>query len=233
MPHPRLPTWPLALLAGALPLLGTAIAYPLSIHLGLVEACNPFIDGCVSISRAARHDLPNYLFRALLLPAAALQALVWWLCAVWLHGPPPAGAAQARAATALRALPWIGLLAALFLVLYGTFLGTEGDAYRWMRRYGIVVYFGGTTLAMLFTTGALRACRWRDHPLVRTMLALCVALPLLGLANTLLPLAFPGPAARDAVQNTTEWWGGLVFTLYFFALARLWQTARFELRAAP
>ena len=121
----------------------------------------------------------------------------------------------------------------MFLVLYGTFLGTEGDAYRWMRRYGIVVYFGGTTLAMLLATGALLASRWRDRPLVRAMLALCIALPLLGLANSLLPLALPGPTTRDALQNSTEWWGGLAFTLYFFALARLWQTTRFELRVAP
>ncbi len=227
--NPHLPTWPLALLAGGLPLLGTTIAYPLSIHLGLVEACNPFIDGCISISRAARHGLPNYLFRALLLPAAALQGLVWWLCAVWLRSALPAGT---RPATGLRALPWIGLLAAMFLVLYGTFLGTEGDTYRWMRRYGIVVYFGGTTLAMVCATGALRASRWRDHALVRAMLALCVALPLLGLANSLLPLALPGAATRDAVQNTTEWWGSLVFTLYFFALARLWRVAHFELGVA-
>jgi hypothetical protein len=221
-----LPTWPLALLAGLLPLLGTTIAYPLSIHLGLVEACNPFIDGCISISRAARHGLPNYLFRALLLPAAALQALTWLLCSLWLRSAQPSGT---RPALGVRMLPWVGLLAAMFLVLYGTFLGTEGDAYRWMRRYGIVVYFGGTTLAMLFATGALRAGRRRDHALVRAMLALCVALPLLGLANSLLPLAFPGPAARDALQNTTEWWGGLVFTLYFFALAWLWRVARFGL----
>ena len=46
MHAPALATWPLALLAGMLPLLGTLIAYPLSVQLGLVEACNPFIDGC-------------------------------------------------------------------------------------------------------------------------------------------------------------------------------------------
>jgi NADH:ubiquinone oxidoreductase subunit 6 (subunit J) len=244
MPTPTLTVWPLALLAGLLPLLGTTIAYPLSIHLGLVDACNPFIDGCTSISRAARHDLPNYLFRALLLPAAALQAWVWWLCAAWLRGMPVApmrastGAAAAPPADTAGAsrypsgLPWVGVAAACFLVLYGTFLGTEGDAYRWMRRYGIVVYFGGTALAMLFATGALRASRWREHALVRTMLGLCIALPLLGLANALVSHVMPGPAARDAVQNVTEWWGGLLFTLYFFALAALWRVAGFELRVA-
>src|SRR5687767_5149109 len=41
--------WPLALLAGLLPLAATAIAYLLSIRLGLVPECNPFTEGCVSI----------------------------------------------------------------------------------------------------------------------------------------------------------------------------------------
>jgi len=65
--------WWLPLLAGALPLAGIALAFPLAVGEGQFPACNPLIDGCVSISRAARHGLPNHLFRALLLPAAVLQ----------------------------------------------------------------------------------------------------------------------------------------------------------------
>lgn len=221
-----LPTWPLALLAGLLPLLGTLIAYPLSVQLGYVEACNPFIDGCTSISRAARHGLPNHLFRALLLPAAALQALVWLLCSTWLHG---AASEASKPARTPRLLPWIGLIATFFLVLYGTFLGTEGDAYRWMRRYGIVGYFGGTCLAMLLSTRALLKSPWRAQTSVRVLLGLCVALPLLGLVNSLGPLMFSGAGLRDALQNVTEWWGGLIITLFFFVLATAWRSARFRL----
>lgn len=218
--------WPMALLAGALPLLGTLAAFALSVEFGLVEACNPFIDGCVSISRAARHGLPNHVFRAFILPAAAVQALCWLLCRVWLETE---GAMPSRR---VRALPWIGLVAALFLVLYGTFLGTEGEAYRWMRRYGVVVYFGATSVAMLLTTGALWAGRWRSWPLVRALFALCAALPLLGLANSLAPVWLAGAPARDAVNNVTEWWGALIFVLFFFALARLWARSRFEMSVA-
>ena len=216
-------TWPLALLAGLLPLMGTLAAFTLSVALGLIEACNPFVDGCVSISRAARHGLPNHVFRALVLPAAALQAACWCLCRAWLEGSDAAPSGR------VRALPWIGLVAAVFLVLYGTFLGTEGDMYRWMRRYGVVFYFGATSLAMLVTTGALLSSRWRAQPLVRGLLALCVALPLLGLANSLLPLALGGVHARDVLNNVTEWWGALIFTLFFFALAWLWRATGFEL----
>jgi hypothetical protein len=220
------PAWPLPLLAGLLPLVATVVAYTLSVRLGLVEACNPFIDGCVSISRAARHGLPNHLFRALLLPAAALQALCWLLCGAWLR---TLGAAPTRT---LRALPWIGPAAAVFLVLYGTFLGTEGEAYRWMRRYGVVLYFGGTCIAMLIVSGAARGTALQARHVARALPALCMTLPLLGLANVFAPLLDADDATRSALQNITEWWGALVFTLFFGAMAWMWRATRFEIRFA-
>lgn len=227
MPHAKpargWPTWPLPLLAGLLPFAGTVVAFTLSVRLGLMEGCNPFIDGCASISRAARFGLPNYLFRALLLPAAALQALCWMLCSAWLRS---LGAGRTRK---LRALPWIGCAATLFMVLYGTFLGTEGEAYRWMRRYGVVVYFGGSCIAMLIVSDAWHGLAQHASAASRSLLVLCMALPLLGLANAFAPLVCASDEGRAALQNSTEWWGGLIFTLFFAAIAWLWRATRFEL----
>ncbi len=221
--HLAWPAYWLPLLGGLLPLIGTVVALHLSQQLSLIPVCNPFFDGCVSISRAARHDLPNYLFRALLLPAAALQALTWWVVAAWL---------RERGATGqlLRALPWVGLVGGAFLVLYGTFLGTEGDAYRWMRRYGVIFYFGCTCIAMVISAGLSQ--RHLDHDArlrapVRAMLALVAALPLMGLVSATAPLLF-SPGRVDALENILEWWAGLIFTLFFFALA--WAWARTDLR---
>lgn len=216
------PAWPLAAVAGLLPLAATLVAYGLSVRLGLVEGCMPLTEGCVSISRSARVGLPNHIFRALMLPAAALQGLCWLMCAAWLH---QLGVAHARM---LRALPWLGLVAAVFLVVYGTFLGTEGQAYRWMRRYGVVAYFGGTALAMLVVTGAVQQTGLRTA--ARVLLALCAGLPLLGLLNGFAPVFAADGAHKDALQNVAEWWGGLIFTLFFLAIAWLWRATRFELR---
>ena len=76
--------WLIPLIAGLLPAIAALLAMHLSARLELIPACNPFIEGCVSISRAARRELPNHVFRALVLPAAALQALTWLLCTAWL-----------------------------------------------------------------------------------------------------------------------------------------------------
>jgi len=214
--------WPLALLAGLLPLVAALTAWALSTHLGLIPACNPFVDGCVSVSRAARHELPNHLFRALMLPAAALQGLVWLLAARWLASLLPPY-------RLLAALAPLGLAASVALVLYGAFLGTEGVAYRWLRQYGTVVYFGCTCICLLVAGGAVQRAvaagrlvlaRWVEHALV----ALAVTLVSLGLLNAMVA-ALIGGELKARMENVTEWWGSLIFVLGFLALALMWRRA--------
>jgi hypothetical protein len=219
--------WWLPLAAGVLPAVGAVVAFRLAVAEGQFAPCMPLLDGCVSVSRAARHGLSNIVFRALLLPAAALQAMVWLLAAPWLLR---LGAARDRT---LALLPWLGVTAAVFLVLYGSFLGTEGEGYRWMRRYGVVVYFGFTCIAMLVVAGAVQRVAAARGPLrlARALLpALVAALPLLGLVNVASPLFLTGAAAQDALGNVTEWWGALAFTVFFMLLAWLWRATRFSAR---
>lgn len=222
-----LPLWPLALVAGLLPLVATVLAASLSMQQGLVPTCNPFWDGCTSISRAARYELPNILFRALMLPAATLQALVWVAVARWLMQCGAAG----------RGVAWIaplGVVAGIALVVYGSFLGTEGPIYRWLRQYGTVVYFGFTCLNLLLTGNAVQALvrvrrlfmpRWLEH----AMVALASTLVLLGLGNALVAAAF-GEPLKGRVENVTEWWGALIFVLGFCAIAAMWWRERVLLR---
>jgi hypothetical protein len=221
--------WPLPLVAGLLPAVAALVAFVLATHAGLVPACNPFIDGCVSISRAARHDLPNHVFRALVLPAAALQALTWLLAAHSLLAL--GGRALRRSACALGA---IGVAAGIALVLYGSFLGTEGQIYRWLRRYGTVVYFGGTCLAMLLLARALQGLHAAQHVRLprlheRVLLALLALIVALGLGNALAG-AWADAALKDRVENVTEWWGSLLITLAFVTLAALWRRLHLRMR---
>jgi hypothetical protein len=94
-----------------------------------------------------------------------------------------------------------------------------------------VFYFGFTCIGMLLVAGAVRASAW---PVARwiptTLVALCAALPLLGLINAFAPLYLPRETAQDVVQNVTEWWAGPVFTVFFVVLARLWSATRFGAR---
>ena len=225
-----LPLWPLPLAAGMLPLVGALIAFWIAGEAGLAPRCNPLLEGCVSVSRAARHGLANIIFRGVLLPTAVLQAITWCVVQRWLQEQ---GAAQAR----VRLIAPVGAIAGIFLVVYGTFLGTDGTTYQWLRRYGTVVYFGFTCLNMLFAGGAIRLLAqartlrtpWR---LDLALLVLCGVLVTMGVLNTLAAPWFD-EATMDRLQNIAEWWAGMTFSLVFFTLALLWRHTdlRGELRS--
>lgn len=207
--------WPLPLLAGLLPLVATVLAWNLSVRAGAIPDCNPFLEGCVSISRSARHGLPNVLFRALVLPAAPVQAACWMLVPAWL-----ATLAVPRDRW-LRVLPALGVAAGIALVAYGTFLGVEGEGYRNVRRYAIPLYFGLTCICMLVVVQHARHAL--EARVGMALVLVCLGLPVLGLVHILVPLALTTEAQRDALENVTEWWGGAVFTAFFLALAWAWR----------
>jgi len=218
--------WLLPLIAGLLPAVAAGAAFWISVAHALVLPCNPFIDGCISISRAGRHGLANHVFRALVLPAAMLQALTWILCTAWLANLGAAG-------RSLRWMPWLGVAAGIFLVLYGTFLGTEGEAYRWMRRYGVVVYFGCTFLCMLITGGHLRALvlgrRLRiPARLDLFLLGLLMLTLAMGLVNVFVPPFFGDEAFKNRLENLMEWYASGAYTLFFVVLAVLWRRTTFR-----
>ena len=228
-PRSASPLWTLPLAAGLLPAVAALTALWLSIELGLVPACNPLLDGCVSISRAARYELPNHIFRALILPAAVLQVLTWLLCTAWLREM------EADSRRAVRVLPWLGVAAGISLVLYGTFLGTEGEAYRWMRRHGVILYFGFTYLCMLIASGTiLRLTRARALAVParpdQFLLGLCAVTLLLGLAQLFVTSVLEAEDLKNRLENLLEWYAALAFTLFFLALTWLWRHTRFRAR---
>ncbi len=222
--------WTLPLVAGLLPALATTIAFLISVSSGLIPSCNPYLDGCVSISQAARHGLSNHIFRALVLPGATLQALTWILCAQWLKS------LDAAAGKYSYSLAWLGTLAGMFFVLYGAFLGTEGETYQWLRRYGINLYFGFTYLCMLLTSGRvfrLSQAGWLRVPLHldRVLGVMCVLVMVYGLTNLFCKWLLSDTQLADRLENILEWHAASVFTLFFGALAWLWRRTGFRLRA--
>lgn len=210
------PAWWLALAAGVLPFVAVHLCWGLSTAAGHVPACNPYIDGCTSISATGRHGLPYYLFKALIIPTAMVYLAVWAIAGGWLR----------RLGRGHRAVLLCGLAGALFLILYATFLGSEGALYTWLRRFGARMFFALTAFAQLLLTwhlwrGGLRS-RW-----VRAMLALCAAQLLIGIASLPVPLIVDDP---DAIQNVVEWTYALAMNAVFLVLAGAWRQAGLQLR---
>jgi len=206
---------PIAWLAGIWPLLVVNAAYLMSAQAGLVPWCLPYLEGCTSISRAARQGDAVFMFRATMLPYAALLILYWTAALQWVALIAP----QRRRSR--RAMFGCGVVGALFLALYVTFLGVEGSTSQWLRRYGINLYFALTVLAQMFLIALARhstALPARARRGFELMLAL-----LLGLGLASLPLQFFDRGVREAALNALEWQYATLMVLFYPLTAYAWR----------
>ncbi len=209
-------------MAGLIPLAAVNGCYLLAAAQDVVPWCFPYLDGCTSISRAARHESVNFLFRAIMLPYTGVLMLHWWLASKWLKVWVP-GAFKRR-----HAMLGLGMIGALFLVLYATFLGVDGEIYQWLRRYGINVYFSFTVLAQILLMSLLVRDARLPLWLRRSKLGLCAVM--LGLGLLSLPLQYL-VADRDAALNALEWTFSLLMVSYFPLTGLAWRSSRFSLSA--
>jgi hypothetical protein len=220
-------------LAGLLPILAAHLAYLMNIwagtHLASEFICIPYLDGCVSISRAARSGPGLHLFRSLMLPSAVLLLLSWEFVREWLRGM--------SACTGRRAwlIGGLGAVGAFFLVFYATWLGTEGEWYRWLRRYGVIFYFAGTALAQLLLIWVLWPQRMqlaggRLVPPITALTALVSLQWALGVFSSIKRLIFDDPQLVDRIENIIEWCYALPMATAFIVIAWMFRRTGFHAR---
>lgn len=191
---------PLTIITALLPVVAVNACYVIASQAGHVPVCLTYVDGCTSISATGRYGVTYWLFKLTMLPVSVLLVLFWsWLARERLLG---------------RAAYIAGITGAAFLVLYIVFLGTQGDVYRLMRRYGVFVYFLGTFIAQIAATrnlGRLPDRAAAARPLLAQRALLFVML-LLGLAEV--PLGTFG-MEDDRAENIIEWNFALLMQLWF------------------
>lgn len=219
MTRPTIPLWPLPFAVAATLLVAAHLAWWLSVRDGHVPYCIPYLEGCTSISRAARHGPGNHLFRLLVLPCAVLVALHWCAAGQRLR------LLQARGGGALA---WLGLAAAAALAVYATFLGTEGAAYQFLRRRGVVAFFACSYLAQLLFLRASAGPGPMGQGVRRMLVAICVAMLAVGLAHVA-GLALLPHAVQDRLENALEWHLGLLLACWFLVQAWGWRREGFGL----
>jgi hypothetical protein len=209
----------IALLSWLVPSLAVLVTYLVSSSLGQVPTCIPFFEGCTSISGAARRDPSIHIFRALVLPTTMVIVAYWLLVRAWLGHLGETGASR----------HWIiglGLIGALFLVLYVVFLGTDGPAYEFMRRFGVTVYFAFTALAQLVLASRLQRLAGPSRAavgegVIRAKVAFGAVMLGLGLLN--IPAANFFPELQ--VDNIIAWNFALLMHGYFGLTALAWRRA--------
>jgi hypothetical protein len=210
----------LAIVCGILPLTIVQYSYWLNIHapeaLAAVFQCNPYFEGCVSISRAVRSGPGLLWFKAVMLPCAVFMVMTWrsvgaWMTRLGFERP--------------HMLVWtvrLGIGGAIALVFYVIFLGTEGEIYSWMRRYGVVFFFGLTALAQLLVVPFV----WdKFDSVTRWLAALFIVIVssewVIGVLSVLKRLIFDDPALINRLENIAEWLMMVVMSVGFVLIGLL------------
>ena len=199
----------LAVATAVLPILATHLAYGLALAYDMVPACIPYIDGCTSISSTGRTNPSQWVFKPLMLLSAVAMAMFF--------------AAIGRPARFPRAdsIAVCGTIGAAALVLYLLFLGTEGDVYRLLRRYGVSLYFGFVFLGQLIFARRMSMVA-SARPAARAMLGVSAVLLILGIGS--IPIT-NFVVDKDQIENIIEWNFALLLQLNFLLAWRAWKRA--------
>jgi hypothetical protein len=177
--------------------------------------CFPFVSGCTSISAMARQEPSIHLFRLMMLPMSVMIALYWQVAAWWLQK------LDSRPAAGLRTL---GVVSAAFLALYATFLGTDGQIYSLLRRFGTTTYFGGTGVAALMLTARIWPMR-NLHP-AKFPAPVMISLLVIGVLMLAIGICYlPVSELLDAswLENVFEWNFALLLHIHFGLVSILWR----------
>ncbi len=203
----------LALWAAVLPLLTVNVCYLFAIGLDHLPACVPYISGCTSVSSTGRFAPESLIFKAGMLPWAVIIMFFWHRCSSFLE----VGGQSRSWFIALRSL---GVFAALSLTLYAVTLGIRGDEYRLLRRIGIDGFALSNFMSQVMFVFIYRNMRLSaTEKLWRWLVALCMALPALGIAAEVAKWA---GAPRHAANNIVAWNALVVLCAYFAAMSQLW-----------
>ena len=191
----------LAYATALLPIITINFAYVLAALGGSVPECVPYLQGCTSISSTGRVNPSQWIFKPLMLASALLTG--WFFLA--------SAAKTGRQAHGADALGLSGIVGAAALVLYVIFLGSEGESYRLLRRYGVSLYFGFTYLAQLLLARRLR----RSSPqklAPQAMLAISALLLFVGIGS--IPITHL-LTDKGQLENAIEWNFALLMQLNF------------------
>jgi len=205
----------LPLIACLAPLIGINIAYWMGVDNNVLPSCIPYLEGCTSISSTGRYPPGDRLFRAVMLPQAAVLALTWYFAVLWLKSLKP----DSKVAPTVLVS---GVTGALALILYVSYLASNDPFYEIMRRYGIYFYFLGTVLAQLVLSLALDR-----SPIQRAMVWVTVTPFALGLMNLVQKAVLASP---DSNENLIEWIASLFMQAWFVLLWIAWRRSRFDIR---
>ena len=220
----------LALIITILPLLASNGVYLLSAYEGFIPWCIPYIDGCTTISQAARSGNSIFIYRATMIAWGVLLIWFWIYAQQWLN------LLYGHTTKVARVILWLGIVAAIFLIIYIDFLGTTGEVNRFMRRYGIMVFFIFTPLAQLlmlrqhYNISSSKPEGAIKPGVLHCQLFILLLMLIIGIISITLDIT---QNKTYESENIVEWNFSLLLNMYFLGMIFIWKDYRYYLKNDP
>ena len=185
-------------LVSLLPFIAIHLSLILSIQNDFLDFCYPYVDGCYSISRAARQPYSITLFKILMIISAGFLFFLWQRIFNKEKNKSPI---------------LIGKIGSLFLVIYVVALGNDGFIYEFMRRIGVFIFYIFTLTSQwifTFSQGIKRTKFSININLLKftsfsQILLFILAIPFFLIIKN-----------DGSIENIFEWWITLFITIWFF-----------------
>lgn len=217
----------LPLLTGFAPIFAAHVAYLIGVQADVLVACNPYIEGCTSISATGRYPPGSYLFKGIMMPESILMAAYWLFSVAWLRALERSAGRSGDGGTMVGAF---GVAGALFLIVYVTFLGSQGPFYDFMRRFGVYFYFAFTVVAQLILAVKVLSVS-RSLRISRVVL---ITKYQLGLALVPFAIGILNVVLKNVLEDATvperiiEWIFALLMHVYFLLSYFAWRATGFD-----
>ncbi len=217
----------LPLITGFAPIFAVHVSYLIGIRAGILPACIPYIEGCISISATGRYPPSSFLFKSIMMPEAILLVAYWLFSVAWLRSLSRTADRSDKVGTSIAVF---GVAGALFLIVYVTFLGNQGPVYDFMRRFGVYLYFLFTVVAQLILIGKVMSVSSSLRiPGVVTITKIQLAVTLipfaLGVLNVVLKAILEDAVALERI---IEWIFALLMHTYFLLSYFSWRATGFD-----
>ena len=213
--------WYLPLSIGLLAIFSGNLTFLLSVNEGFIETCFPYFEGCSSISKAGRKGLAAILFKLTIIPVMTLLSVYWVITYNLIRNTYGINKIQGKI------MLLSGIIGSFFGIIYTSFLGSEGDIYQLLRRFGIYFFFLGTYLGQILETnliGNIEATKLSFYPKTMRFITffigciILISIPVYGFFDE-----------DDWIENILEWNITLLIFLYFILSSLFWRICKLRL----
>ena len=185
-------------LVSLLPFLAIHLSLILSIQNDFLTSCNPYINGCYSISMAARQPYSVIIFKFLMIISAGFLFFLWQRIFNKEKNKIPIS---------------IGKIGSLFLVIYIIALGNDGFVYEFMRRIGVFIFYILTLTSQWIFTFSQSIKRTKFSNNINLLKFTSFSQILLFILATPFFLIIKNDGS---IENIFEWWITLFINIWFF-----------------